>query len=61
MGRGSAAIWAERRSESESLILRARVQCRRNVEMSPCAQSSNDTPFGGGQDQRHTASLPDAG
>ena len=35
--------------------------CRRKVEMTPGAQSRNDTPIGGGQDQRDTGSQPNAG
>ena len=35
--------------------------CRLNVAMSPYAQSGHDTPSIGGQDLRHTASLPNTG
>jgi hypothetical protein len=34
--------------------------CRRKIEMSPGAQSRDDTPIGGGHDQRDTGSQPDA-
>ena len=33
--------------------------CRRKIEMSPCAQSRDDTPLGGRYDQRDTGSQPD--
>jgi hypothetical protein len=32
--------------------------CRRKIEMSPGAQSRDDTPVGGGRDQRDTALQP---
>jgi len=35
--------------------------CRRKIEMTPGAQSRDDTPVGGRDDQRDTASEPNAG
>jgi hypothetical protein len=35
--------------------------CRRKIEMSPGVQSRDDTPVGGGHDQRDIASEPNAG
>jgi hypothetical protein len=35
-----------------------RLRCRRKIDMTPAAQSRDDTPVGGGRDQRDTASHP---